>query len=63
MSNTAKENQKDCTSHTEPMGTPKPTTGHCTPAFLRDEIQFHQPENRYKLPQQGKHHKTQRNIP
>ena len=40
-----------------PQTPPKPTTGHCA-ALQREEIQFGQPEHRYKLPQPGKHHRT-----
>ena len=43
--------------HIEPINTPKSSTGHCT-AIQRDEIQLHQAEHRYKLPQPGKLHRT-----
>ena len=48
-SNTAKDRR-----HTEPIDTPKPTSGRCT-APRRDKIPLHQPEHRHKLPQPGKH--------
>ena len=44
-------------SHTEPIDTPKHTTGHGT-AFQRDEIQPHPSEHRHKSPQTGKLHKA-----
>ena len=42
MSNTAKA-RRTAQRHTEPIDTPKPTTGHWI-ALQRDEIQLHQPE-------------------
>ena len=53
--NTAKV-RRTAQRHTEPIDTPKPTTGHC-PALQRDEIQFSHPEHRHKLPQPGKLHR------
>ena len=41
----------------EPRDISKPTTGLCT-ALERDKIQLHQPEQRHKLPQPGKYHRT-----
>ena len=41
----------------EPKDNPKPTAGHGT-AFQRDKIQLHQPEQRHKLLQPGKYHRT-----
>jgi len=43
--------------HTEPIDTPKATTGLCT-ALQSDEIQLHQPEHKHKLRQAGKYHRT-----
>ena len=42
--------------HTEPINTPKPTTGHHT-ALQRDKIQLHWPEHRHTFPQPGKPHR------
>lgn len=39
-------------SHTEPIDTPKPVTGHGT-THQTDEVQLHQPEHRQKSPQPG----------
>ena len=55
-SNTAKA-RRTAQRHTEPIDTPKPTTGHCA-ALQRDEIQLHQLEHSHKLPQPAKHHRT-----
>ena len=41
----------------EPIDSPKPTSGRCA-ALQTDEIQLPQPEQRHKLPQPGKHHRT-----
>ena len=41
----------------EPIDSPKPTSGLCA-ALQTDEIQLPQPEQRHKLPQPGKHHRT-----
>ena len=50
--NSAKD-RRTVQRHTEPINIPKSTTWHCT-AIQRDEIQLHQAELRYKLPQPGK---------
>ena len=39
-------------NHAKPKDTPKLTTGHFI-ALQREEIQFHSPEHRHKLPQPG----------
>ena len=56
MSHTAKS-RRTAQRHTEPIDSPKPTTGHCA-ALQRDEIRLHQLEHSHKLPQPGKHHRT-----
>ena len=54
---TPRKLRKSAQRHTEPIDTPKPTTGHCT-ALKREEIQLHQPEHKQKLLESGKHDKT-----
>lgn len=58
MSNTFKA-RRTAQRHAEPIDSPTPTTG-LSPALHRGEIQLHQLQHGHKLPQPGKHHRTQK---